>query len=219
MKFTYLFVIVIIGCFTSIHAQVDSKKHTEHTSGHQHQHDANHKHDTHAHEHQHDSQQCGLCHGSLLEQESGSALLLNEEEASFLEKYNLHYHGLTESETHSAFQCAGCQKHIGFFDHEASTYQVFNSNISEEDAQFYCAACQSPIFKTEELSLKGDSTTSFTKSVNNNSVLLDNKGKYYVVPGVKDVCGRCQSRLGEYNKNGSGGFGVRVNLGPLGGGR
>jgi len=204
MKFAPFLLIAFFCYSSSINAQVVLKQHSTHNHDSKQKHGSKHQHDSHD---QHDSYHCGACNTHLFD----------ADEATIVGENVLHYHGIATEESQSSFHCAACQSHLGYFNHEDSTYQVINNKIGEGDSQFYCAACQFPLFNSETLASKGESSSFFSEPIHSDRIKLDDRKKFYKIDGPNAVCGRCNSRFGDYNKNGSGGFGLRINLGPLGG--
>lgn len=205
MHMRHLPVFLILFCYSiSIDAQVILKQHDAHQHDSKHQHGSKRNHDSHD---KHDSYHCGACNTHLFD----------ANEATLVSDNVLHYHGIATNDSQKSFQCAACQSHLGYFNQADSTYQVISNTIGENDTHFYCAACRFPIFNSEAFISSKGSSSLFSDPIKEERIKIDNKKKFYKIDGPNAVCGRCQSRLGDYNKNGSGGFGLRINLGPVGG--
>ena len=157
----------------------------------------------HHHTHQDSSISCGACGVHLLDANNATAI----------NKYELHYHGVATDSSKTAFHCAGCKSHLGYHHHENNEYQVINNKIVEkENTGFHCLSCQMSLFKKEDLSNSDETYSNFSKPTEKNRIALAEQNKFYKLQGSKATCGRCGAVIGEVDRNGSGGFGMRLNL-------
>ena len=158
------------------------------------------------HTHQDSSFSCGAC----------SAHLLDANNATLINKYELHYHGVATDSSKTAFHCAGCKSHLGYYQQEGATYQVLNDKVIEKDTSgFHCLSCQMLLFDKEDLSKSEETSSYFSKPTEENRIALDERNKFYKLQGSEATCGRCDSVIGEVDENDSGGFGLRLNVGAI----
>ena len=162
--------------------------------------------DHHHHTHQDSSFSCGACNMHLLDANDATAI----------NKYELHYHGIATDSSKTAFHCAGCKSHLGYYHKEDAEYQVLNNKVKEKgNSGVHCLSCQMPLFNKEDLSNSDDTSSYFSKPIEENRIALAERNKFYKLQGSKATCGKCGARIGEVDKNDSGGFGMRLNLGAV----
>ena len=160
----------------------------------------------HTHTHQDSSFSCGACGGHLLDANNTTAI----------NKSEIHYHGVATDSTKTAFHCAGCRSHLGYHHQGDAKYQVINNKITEKgNSDFRCLSCQMQLFSREDLSSSDDTSSYFSRPIADDRIALDQRNKFYKVQGSKATCGNCDSTIGEVDKNDSGGFGMRLNLGAV----
>ena len=142
--------------------------------------------------------------------------LLDANNATVINKYELHYHGIATDSSKTAFHCAGCKSHLGYHHQENNEYQVINNKIVEKEITgYHCLSCQMPLFKKEDLSNSDATYSYFSKPTADNRIALAERNKFYKIQDSKATCGKCGSILGEVTKNDTGGFGMRLNLGAV----
>ena len=195
----FLSLLLMCYCFA---IQAQNHDHT----GHDHE-----KHDHAAHEHEkHDhiahpdsTYHCGMCDKHLF----------NVDEATVIDNKELHYHGIATDDSKTPFHCAACKGHLGYYDHEHTTYQVINSHTNKKhNGTFHCLSCQLPIFDQKDLTSSDDRYSYFREPIDKERIALEERNKFYSIKGSNVTCAGCNSRIGEVNKNDSGGFGMRLNL-------
>jgi len=156
--------------------------------------------------HQDSSYHCKMC----------DKFLFNDNEATILDKKDLYYHGIATNDTKTPFHCAGCDGHLGYYDHKHETYEVINRNVDEKDsAIFHCLSCQMPIFDQKALANSDESFSYFKEPIDKKRIALEERNKFYNIQNSHATCRACKGRIGEVTKNDTGGFGMRLNLGSV----
>jgi len=191
-----IFFSLLLMCYSlAIQAQVPTTK--DH-SGHDH---ASHDH-SHDHATQDSSYHCGMCDKHLFD----------ANEATIINKKELHYHGIATENTKTPFHCAACKGHLGYYDHEHTTFQVINSHTDHKKGTFHCLSCQLPIFDQKDLTSSDDRYSYFRQPIDEERLALEKRNKFYSIKNSSATCAGCTGRIGEVDKNNSGGFGMRLNL-------
>ena len=143
--------------------------------------------------------------------------LFHTDDATILNKKALHYHGVATDSSKTSFHCAGCNGHLGYYQHDEKTYQVLGNKLDEKDTgKFHCLSCQMPLFDKQSLSSSDESYSYFSAPLDEERIALEERNKFYKIQNSAATCGRCDAVIGEANENDSGGFGLRINLGAVG---
>ena len=199
-----IFLSLFLMCYSlAILAQTPTKDH------------AGHDHAAHDHSQDHATPQdssyhCAFCEKHLFD--SKDATVINEKE--------LHFHGIATDDTKTPIHCAACKDHLGYYDHEHTTYQVINSHTEHRNGTFHCLSCQFPIFDEKDL-ISSDKTNPdnrysyFRQPIDAERIVLEKRNKFYSIKNSNVTCAGCTGRIGEVDKNDSGGFGMRLNLGAV----
>ena len=169
---------------------------------------AGHDHAAHDHaKHDHAADQDGSYHCKMCDKQ-----LFNVDEATIIDKKELHYHGIATDDSKTPFHCAACKGHLGYYDHEHTTYQVINSHTDKHTGNYHCLSCQLPVFDQKDLTSSDDKYSYFREPIDKERIALEERNKFYSIKSGNVTCAACNSKIGEVNKNDSGGFGVRLNL-------